>query len=65
MGLHDIRDHDMTGIDSVHSHMDDRSDAVAVDVFDAEAFHELCVACCHRDAIHLCRHAVPTDLFYI
>ena len=53
----------MPGVDAVDGHVDDRADAVAVVVFDAELLHELGVACSDAVAVNGRRDAVAADLF--
>ena len=55
----------MPGVDAVDGHVDDRADAVAVVVFDAELLHELGVACGDAVAVNGRRDAVAADLLDI
>ena len=60
--LDNIRDDDVTGVGAVDRHMDDRADAVAVVIIDAELLHELGVACGDAVAVNGRRDAVAADL---
>ena len=59
--LDDVGDDDVSGILAVNGHVDDGADAVAVDVRDAQAVHQLAVARGDRDAVNLCGDAVAAD----
>ena len=63
--LDDIGDDDVPGVDAVDGHVDDRADAVAVVVFDAELLHELGIACGDAVAVNGRRDAVAADLLDI
>ena len=55
----------MAGVLPVDRHMDDRTDAVAFNGFDAELFHQLGVARGDGVAVHHGGNAVAADLFDI
>ena len=55
----------MPGVGAVDRHMDDRADAVAVVIIDAELLHELGVACGDAVAVNGRRDAVAADLLDI
>ena len=61
--FYDIGDNDMSGVGTVHRHVDDRADTVAVLIRNSELLHQFTVACGNRDAVHFCQDAVAADFF--
>ena len=65
MWLDHIRDQDMSGICAVDCKMHDRSDAVAVTVFDGKLLHQLIISSCNLMSVNRCDHTVSANLLYI
>ena len=65
MGLHNVGNYDMSRVRAIDGHMNDGSHVMTVNVLDAKTFHQLGVSGCHRNAVHVCGHAVSADFLNI